>query len=270
MRMCAVGDSVVDRYPEEGLLFPGGTAANVAVFASRLDFSSAYLGIIGSDPEGELVASALESEGVDLSHALFRDEANSATDVRLEQNGNRIFSNYVPPASSISISDGALAFISGSDWIHTGHSSFAEHEIPRLATLAPVSYDFSYRDMDHSQPFLGHLTFAAFSRESASLEECISLLGRAVEAGPRMAVVTRGPRGSVALAGGRLHVQEAAEANVVDTIGAGDAFQASLITSLLKGALLKEAMVEASKFAASVCQHRGAFGHAFTLATTER
>jgi fructoselysine 6-kinase len=268
--MCAIGDNVVDRYPEEGLLFPGGTAANVAVFSRRLGFDSAYLGIIGSDPEGELVTSALEREGVDLSHALFRDEPNSSTDVRLEQNGNRVFSNYAPPASSISISDEALAFISGSDWIHTGHSSFAEHEIPLLATLAPVSYDFSYRDMEQGQPFLSHLTYAAFSRESASLEECISLLGRVVEAGPRLAVVTRGPLGSVALADGRLHVQEATPANVVDTIGAGDAFQTSLITSLLEGASLRDAMARASKFAASVCQHRGAFGHESTLATTER
>ncbi|MCY1247469.1 pfkB family carbohydrate kinase [compost metagenome] len=65
-------------------------------------------------------------------------------------------------------------------------------------------------------------------------------------------------------------MQEAAQANVVDTIGAGDAFQACLITSLLRGASLGDAMAKATKFAASVCQQRGAFGHESTLATTER
>ena len=41
MRLAGVGDNVVDRYRDLGLMFPGGQALNVAVHARRIGIESA-------------------------------------------------------------------------------------------------------------------------------------------------------------------------------------------------------------------------------------
>ena len=47
--------------------------------------------------------------------------------------------------------------------------------------------------------------------------------------------------------------------DVVDTVGAGDAFSAALVMSLLKGQTLREAHECAVKISAFVCSHKGAW-----------
>lgn len=44
------GDNVVDRYEHLGVMYPGGNAANVAVYARWLGAArAAYMGIFGTD-----------------------------------------------------------------------------------------------------------------------------------------------------------------------------------------------------------------------------
>ena len=61
------GDNVVDCYEDRGLMFPGGNALNVSVFASRFGASACYVGAVGDDTAGNHVRAALVSEGVDIS-----------------------------------------------------------------------------------------------------------------------------------------------------------------------------------------------------------
>jgi hypothetical protein len=67
VKIAAVGDNVVDCYVSRGLMYPGGNCLNVSVFASRFGASSAYIGAIGADPAGRLIATALNEEGIDTS-----------------------------------------------------------------------------------------------------------------------------------------------------------------------------------------------------------
>lgn len=83
---------------------------------------------------------------------------------------------------------------------------------------------------------------------------------------PRLVVVTRGAGGAVALSS-RFAIECAAPAiEVVDTVGAGDAFTAGLLSSLAgdgalvdpTGAAVATALRQATAVAAAVCLHRGA------------
>lgn len=59
------GDNVVDRYEHLGVMYPGGNAVNVAVYARRLGAArSAYMGIFGTDDAAEHVIESLVDEGV--------------------------------------------------------------------------------------------------------------------------------------------------------------------------------------------------------------
>ena len=53
MKLVCVGDNVADFYPEEGILYPGGSTYNVAVLARRYGARTAYLGTFGNDIAGQ-------------------------------------------------------------------------------------------------------------------------------------------------------------------------------------------------------------------------
>ena len=77
MKIAGIGDNVIDRYMNMGIMFPGGNAVNVAAHAALLGAEAAYVGSIGADREGKILKNALESLGVDLSQCIFDPEATT-------------------------------------------------------------------------------------------------------------------------------------------------------------------------------------------------
>jgi fructoselysine 6-kinase len=264
MRVTAVGDNCVDRYVEEGIAFPGGSCANAAVFARRLGMDAAYVGVIGSDESGSLIWRALDEEGVDLSHAIHADEPSSTTDIRVED-GNRVFTHFVPPQTPITLNEATKRYLRGSTWIHTGHSSGTEHLLPMMREAAPIAFDFSYRDLSYASEILPHVDMATFSREALDEDGCVELLYASRAAGVHIALVTRGALGAIVLVGDQTYSSPAESIQVVDTIGAGDAFQIAFFSAVARKMAPEAAMLLATRFAADVCSHRGAFGHQTTM-----
>ena len=70
MKIAGIGDNVIDRYMNMGVMFPGGNAVNVAAHASRLGAVAAYVGSIGADREGRIIRDALTALNVDLSQCM--------------------------------------------------------------------------------------------------------------------------------------------------------------------------------------------------------
>ena len=61
MKIAGIGDNVIDRYINRGVIFPGGNAVNVAAHAAKLGAGAAYVGSIGADREGRIVKEALKT-----------------------------------------------------------------------------------------------------------------------------------------------------------------------------------------------------------------
>ena len=90
MHLAGVGDNVVDRYRDLGVMFPGGQALNVAVHAQRAGIEAAYVGVLGDDRAGRHVLEAIHAERLDASHVRVVPGPNAYADVGLV-NGNREF-----------------------------------------------------------------------------------------------------------------------------------------------------------------------------------
>ena len=74
----------------------------------------------------------------------------------------------------------------------------------------------------------------------------------------RLVILTKGAAGSEVITADAAIPQPAGEAQVVDTVGAGDAFTAAFVVSYLRGASLADAQRQASDTAAYVCSRQGA------------
>lgn len=76
--------------------------------------------------------------------------------------------------------------------------------------------------------------------------------------GLRLVCVTRGDRGSLLVSAGDLHEHSGFKIQVVDTVGAGDAFTAALVYHLLRGSSLASMNEAANRMGAWVASHAGA------------
>ena len=186
--LVAVGDNVVDCYPQLGVLYPGGNAVNVAVNAARLGAPSAYIGVVGTDAAGRVVESALRSEGVDVSRLRIVEGTNAAATVHLEE-GNRHFVGADTGVSRFRVNDGDLSLVGQAAIAHTGECSMLEEDLGALASSAQIlSFDFSERDLDYVEAYAPHVQIATLSRPAIGTQEAVQMAMAVSELGPQTVV----------------------------------------------------------------------------------
>lgn len=263
--MCAVGDNVMDRYLATGYMYPGGGAVNVAVHARRAGAVASYVGLVGDDIPGDLVLETLRAEGIETSRVRRVAGPNAATDVSINESGERVFDSHRTVDASLELTSADLVHVAGFDWLYTNYSSDTERLVPQLAARAPLAFDFSYKDEVYAQPLLPYVTLAAFSRSSWDEQDCLDLIRRTQASGPKHVIVTRGANGAVIGAADAILRQPAIPVTVVDTLGAGDAFLARYACGVLGTESPSAAAAAAARAAAGVCAIAGAFGHPYPL-----
>lgn len=262
-RIAGIGDNTVDIYLHARLMYPGGNAVNVAVLSQRLGNRCSYIGRLGNDAAGELLLNSLKAEGIDLSHCRVVDGPNAWSTIDLVE-GERVFG---PNNKGVSIgwepSRDDLEFLSTHHAVHSSIYSRLEASLEPIRKAARVfSFDFSSDwTLEYLEQVVPYLDVAFLSAPHQSTEECYGLLERITGLGADLAVVTRGRAGSLAFDGEKVHAQGIVETQVVDTLGAGDAFIAAFLSSYLEGAEPPAALEAGAVYAARNCATRGAFGY---------
>jgi fructoselysine 6-kinase len=263
MRICGVGDNVVDRYYNQKLMFPGGNAVNFAVHAQRSGMSAAYLGVIGTDSDGDLIRSSLQAEGVELKHLRVKEGSNAFATVRMDDDGNnRVWGLCEKGVSIFHLDSADLEYLGGFDLVHTGETSRLDSQLPEIRERVSISFDFSDRDLEYAASVLPFVKVATFSRSGADETEIYRVLEIAHAAGVELVTVTQGARGATVSHKGETLFVPAVPVDAIDTLGAGDAFVCRLACRVLSGISLAEAGKDAAQYSALVCKTRGAFGHA--------
>jgi fructoselysine 6-kinase len=263
--LLAVGDNVVDRYPDRGMFYPGGNAVNVAVHGRRCGAPTAYIGALGTDLAGRTVFDALVAEGVDTSMVRVVEGANAYAEVRVVD-GNRVFGHGDPGVSRLRLTESDFAAAAAARIVHTGECSMLEDQLTDLAAAAPrLSFDFSERPPQYIAEHAPLADIAIRSCPNATVEEAVRE-SRGIQAfGPRTVAVTMGPRGAVVLQEDEIIRAPAPVTDVVDTLGAGDAFIARFLTGLIDHEPLAALVGAATAYASQTCATFGAFGHETAL-----
>jgi fructoselysine 6-kinase len=263
IRVIGVGDNTVDTYLHMRMMFPGGNAVNVPVFARRYGHRASYIGWLGQDQRGQLILDALAAEDVDTSRCRVVDGPNGFCEVTI-QNGDRVFGDYASGVChQIKLTDHDYDFVARHDLTHTSIYSAIEVHLPRLSDAARhLSFDFS-QDWDRRllQDTAVWVDIALLSFPGHTLQETEDLASWVHDLGPRVVIVTRGSDSAVACDRIRTYHQPILETEVVDTLGAGDAFAARFMVDYLDGADVPTALASAARSGAEACTWYGAFGH---------
>jgi fructokinase len=120
--------------------FAGGAPANVAVARARLGGAARFVGMLGEDLFGELLAGELRRAGVDISCTRRTSQAKTALAfVALDAHGERAFSFYRPPAADLMFraEDFEARSVADAAVFHVCSNSLTEAPIA-AATLAGV------------------------------------------------------------------------------------------------------------------------------------
>ena len=265
--LVGIGDNVVDHYLDQGVYYPGGNALNVAVLARRFGLhDTAYIGIIGNDAEGAHVHASLLSEG--LSDAGLRIAMGETGKAKVTlKDGDRVFvgSNKggLRKRLTLRLDDDDLDLVARLGHVHSSCFSYLEHELPRLAATAQkLSFDFStLRDAAYFAQVCPHVTTAFLSGSDLEEEAAKALIRQIHALGPAQVCVTQGERGALFSDGTRVVRQGIVPAQVVDTMGAGDAFIAGWLAATIGGTDAFAALPLAASAAARACGWPAAFGH---------
>ena len=118
MRVLGAGDNVADRYLHQAMLYPGGNAVNVAVFAARLGARAGYLGVLGDDAAGRQILRALEAEHVDTALTRVVHAPNATADVELVGN-DRVFLRSDRTTALFELDDAQLDAMAAYDVVHS-------------------------------------------------------------------------------------------------------------------------------------------------------
>lgn len=271
----------------------GGSPFNVAVGLARLAQPVAFFGGISRGFVGERLMRALLAEGVDTSPVSRTDAPSTLSLIGVDARGVPSYAFYGEGTADRQLGADALAALP-SRWcaIHVG--SYATVVAPIAQTLrallqrersrALIAYDPNVRLNVEPDLAVWRATLADLQQHTDLLkisEEDLALLhpGRAPEAfaadalaaGVALVVVTRGGEGALAWTASQHAAVDSVPVSVIDTVGAGDTFQAALLTWLaehgrlsaaglreIDGPALNDLLDFAARAAAITCSRRGA------------
>lgn len=263
MRVVGIGDNTVDKYLHLRKMFPGGNAVNVPVLAHRYGRHGSYIGCLGNDPYGQLILKALQKEGIDVSHCRTLDGPNAYCEVTII-NGERVFGDFtVGVRDQLKLNADDLAFIRTHDLTHTSIYSAIEKYLPSVQHASPLlSFDFSQDwDKKYLSEILGYVDIAILSHSNPNRQEVEDLIIWVKSQGPKLVILTQGRHGAFVYDGRQLHHQPPIDIEVLDSLGAGDAFAARFMLEYFEGKPIEIASGEAAQSAGETCRYYGAFGH---------
>lgn len=243
-----VGEALVDIVDAEGQVTShvGGSPANVAIGLGRLGRSVTLLTQIGDDPSGEQIRAHLAESHVILSASAASRRTSTAT-ARIQPGGHATYefdiawdaftAPVLPPPRIIHTGSIATFLEPGATAVRDLLRAYAGKEItfdpnirPALVGPQPTALRVFEETVRLCTVVKMSDEDAAFLYPDADVDEVVDTV---LSLGAQLAVMTRGPR-ETTLATERDRVRvESFPVSVVDTIGAGDTFMASLIDSLL-------------------------------------
>lgn len=240
----------------------GGSEANTAIGLARLGHSVRWISVVGDDPLGRDIVRALRGEGVDVTGVRVDRRHPTAVmikELRAPHDARVHYYRHDSAATTLGPDDLPATILDDARWVHLTGITLALGPGPRAAvhTLLercaerdiPVSFDPNLRrkqqpveqTLRNWEPVFPHVHDLLLSEVDARLYLPDTSPDRALrrlhDRGFRSVVITCGDRGAIGIHDGQVHeVPAMSTADVVDTVGGGDAFNAGFLHERLRDA----------------------------------
>ncbi len=238
---------------------PGGAPANVAVGLAKLGIDTGFIGKVGADAFGVFLRDTLTQNNVDTSYLIAGEHSRTTLAfVATRSDGMKDITFYRHPGADIQLSPDEVdaAYLKSTELFHYGSVSLS-HSPSREATLKAIqyaksagaflSYDPNLRLMlwdtaNDAKQWIWEVMPSA-DVVKISEEEWEFIMGdvpfgrgaeRILGLGAVLLIVTLGERGCYYTNGSAEGYVDGFAIDVVDTLGAGDAFVAAMLSELIR------------------------------------
>ena len=271
----------VKSYPRRGstnlcsvsLVCCGGIIGNFLVGCSRLGLKCGVIGVVGADYYGGMIIDCLTRAGVDISMLVIDSSGPTAKVVCIvDGRGERTFIVDPGVQANVSLPNGVENYVSKCKVFHT--DCLNVDAAIRLLSIAKsngvtTSVDLGAlaEHMLHKVEerwvynVLRHCDIAFISEANAKKVfpglRPLEVLDRILKCGVKTAVLTLGRKGCIVVDSGEVCRVKAFKVEVVDTTGAGDAFEAGFLYSIIRGLRPIDAAIVGNAVAALKCRKLG-------------
>ena len=249
---------------ESGSINAGGEGVNGSIAAAKLGMNSALLCFLGKDQAGDLIEAELAAHGVDTGYIVRPDgQPTPVTTIFVAEDGNRRSItnnahryNFHPEQYAEAFSD-AGAVVLGSlfrapfndpDVVRavvtkarrSGAMVFADTKLPNFVRLGLDDLADSLPLIDYITPNEDEAKYYTGEEEPEKMADVF------LSKGVRNVIIKLGGRGCLFKNCEKTMMLPACSIDVVDATGAGDNFMAGLVSELIRGRSIEDALTFAN------------------------
>lgn len=237
----------VEKLVDSAALTIGSSSAIFACGAARLGLKVTFIGVCGQDVFGRFMLEEMQKRDVDVQHVILRHDGQTGFSVILNQAPDRAILTYpgmIPALQASDIPDDLLGQARhlhvASYFLQTGLQSglpglFQRAHSQGVTTSLDTNYDPSGQWLGINKLLEDTNIFLPNQTEALSIvkSQDIEFAARSLAKKAKIVAVKLGPDGGLACSQGDLVRSPSLQVNTVDTVGAGDSFDAGFIYGFL-------------------------------------
>lgn len=278
-RIVSIGELLWDMFPSGAEI--GGAPGNFAFHSQAIGGEGIVVSAVGNDVPGKAILDRLRAKSLTTQYiALDAEHPTGTVSVEVDREGRpsyiiheNVAWDFIPRTPQLArLAETIDAVCFGSLGQRAAVSRGTIHWLvknahPRALRIFDVTLRQSFYSWEAIDTSLRATHVLKLDEEELrKLAEFLAIDGdeltliKKIEAkyDIRLVAYTRGDKGSLLYSGGEVSDHPGYKTMVVDTVGAGDAFTATLVTGMLLGKKLEVINDAANRVASFVCSQRGA------------
>ncbi len=251
----------------------GGKGANQAIAAARLGSSVAMVGKVGQDKNGHALLNALMKENIDITGVEFSEDMTGTAFIQVSDEGDNNIVVYSGANRHVDIAQ----IERNRHIIENSKICVLQMEIPFevVKYVANICYSKGVKVVFNPAPATAQIDddllkksyilipnetelFLLAGEDGLNLDRIDEVIEKVYRRGVNNLIVTLGDKGSLYYNGEKKLVFESKKVKAADTTAAGDSFIGALVTGLVEGKTIEEAIKFASYAAALTVTKLGA------------
>jgi len=246
----------------------GGNATNTLTILSQLGHHCAWAGVLIDEPDSQIIRHDLQHHQIDISHCKVLPQGKMPTSyITLnQQSGSRTIVHH-RDCPEFNFTDFYKIDLSQFDWLHFEGRNVAEtllmlqhykHKFPNLPCSVEIEKPRANIESLFALPDV--LLFSQHYAESQGLHNAASLL-KSLTLNNSIATCTWGSQGAALMTADKqlFYSPSFPPSQIIDTLGAGDTFNAGIIHSLLNQQNELNTLTFACQLAGYKCGRQGLF-----------
>lgn len=246
----------VEKLVASSTLAIGSSSAIFACGAARLGLKVAFIGVCGDDVFGRFMLDEMREKNVDVSNVIVRPDGHTGLSVILNNQVDRAILTHPGLMSALQASDVTDSLLRQTRHLHVASyflQTKLQPDLPALfnhahsmglTTSLDTNYDPSEKWVGFDELLAATNVFLPNETEAKSLtgaenvDEAANRLGRKVE----VAAIKLGAAGALGVSPSQRVRVASIPVKVVDTVGAGDSFDAGFMYGYLQGWSLEKSL----------------------------